>query len=326
MPGTPLSHSAARGCMSVCPKMDIWSSGSLLFVLLSGQHPHGCSDLAASLQPMEGERSPPVDWAALKQASHSAKSLCAEMLAQDPRSRPDASSCLQHPWLSDPSRIPAECVVPKASLEQLVQSYRRSQLRQVVTEHILTNLSDSPFTCISAAHSVLHTCAASSHVPTALAALGISEEAVKCVAQSFGSGTEGTDDYMELATCCTELAEDLLDHALWRIFMAAGEDHRGVVAVAELERALLEDGGKRALASARHSPEDIKASTAGGDLAGGVEPSRQSNDIGLGDMVRQIASGRLEISFEDLKTAIIHSQNSSGSARPTCGRSTGGSK
>ena len=45
---------------------------------------------------------------------------------------------------------------------------------------------------------------------------------------------------------CSELAEDLLDHALWRVFSAAGEDHRGVLGAAELEQALQEGGSSGA--------------------------------------------------------------------------------
>ena len=49
-----------------------------------------------------------------------------------------------------------------------------------------------------------------------------------------------------LISHCSELAEDLLDHALWRVFTAAGEDHRGVLGAAELEKALAESGGSGA--------------------------------------------------------------------------------
>ena len=37
-----------------------------------------------------------------------------------------------------------------------------------------------------------------------------------------------------------------MDHALWRVFTAAGEDHRGVLGAAELEKALAESGGSGA--------------------------------------------------------------------------------
>ncbi len=54
---------------------------------------------------------------------------------------------------------------------------------------------------------------------------------------------------------CTELAEDLLDHALWRVFSAAGEDHRGVLGAQELEKALQAESG-----------------SSGADKAGGEAP------------------------------------------------------
>lgn len=54
---------------------------------------------------------------------------------------------------------------------------------------------------------------------------------------------------------CAELAEDLLDHALWRVFSAAGEDHRGVLGAMELEKALQAESG-----------------SSGADKAGGEAP------------------------------------------------------
>ena len=65
---------------------------------------------------------------------------------------------------------------------------------------------------------------------------------------------------------CTELSEDLLDHALWRVFSAAGEDHRGVLGALELEKALQE-------------------SSSGADKAGGEAPgpfgSLELQQVGL---------------------------------------------
>lgn len=80
--------------------------------------------------------------------------------------------------------------------------------------------------------------------------------------------------------------QDLLDHALWRVFTAAGEDHRGVLGVAELEKALAESSGA--------------------DVAGG-EPGPFGADLKPGDVVRQIARGQ-EVTFEELKAAIVQRQ------------------
>lgn len=59
------------------------------------------------------------------------------------------------------------------------------------------------------------------------------------VLKAFGD-EEGKMSCGLLMSHCSELADDLLDHALWRVFSAAGEDHRGVLGAAELEKALQE--------------------------------------------------------------------------------------
>lgn len=67
---------------------------------------------------------------------------------------------------------------------------------------------------------------------------------------------------------CSELAEDLLDHALWRVFSAAGEDHRGVLGAAELEKALQQESG-----------------SSGADRAGGEAPGPFGALDGLGPWI-----------------------------------------
>ena len=63
------------------------------------------------------------------------------------------------------------------------------------------------------------------------------------VLKAFADDDSHSFSYGLLELHCSELAEDLLDHALWRVFSAAGEDHRGVLGAAELEKALQAESG-----------------------------------------------------------------------------------
>lgn len=74
------------------------------------------------------------------------------------------------------------------------------------------------------------------------------------VLKAFGESVEGSFSCGLLMSHCSELADDLLDHALWRVFSAAGEDHRGVLGAAELEKALQESSGADKAAGAAPGP------------------------------------------------------------------------
>ena len=83
------------------------------------------------------------------------------------------------------------------------------------------------------------------------------------VLKAFSDDDSHSFSYGLLELHCSELAEDLLDHALWRVFSAAGEDHRGVLGAAELEKALQAESGssgrrcrRRAAAVERIRPEE----------------------------------------------------------------------
>lgn len=75
------------------------------------------------------------------------------------------------------------------------------------------------------------------------------------VLRAFSNDEGSKVSYGLLMSHCAELAEDLLDHALWRVFSAAGEDHRGVLGAQELEKALQAESG-----------------SSGADKAGGEAP------------------------------------------------------
>lgn len=309
---------------SPSPKLDVWSCGCVLFVLLAGRHPHGCDDLGGPLMPPVSptdaiSREP--DWDALRHVSPEGMKLCGQMLTQEVEMRPSSTECLRHPWFLPPvpraeggaQPLAAERWLPLEVLSSLVQLHARSKLRQVVTNLVISELSDSPFSCVGAALAVIGACGdkgegmvPATEVTTGLQRLGVSARGIEKVVRAFDPDGKGSVDYSRLAAGCAELAEDLLDHALWRVFTAAGEDHRGVLGAAELERALV-DEGDGAAAQAENAQTG-----GGGDYAGGTERKpRGLLDLELkaSDIVKQIAQGGHEVTFEELKDAVIHRQS-----------------
>mmetsp|Transcript_131768 Transcript_131768/g.256631 ORF Transcript_131768/g.256631 Transcript_131768/m.256631 type:complete len:776 (+) Transcript_131768:1-2328(+) len=295
------------------PKLDVWSCGCLIFVLLAGRHPFGCDDLGASLLPPVievGATSSQPDWSLLGHVSQSGVDLCSKMLASEAEKRPTAAACLADPWFAILGPPSDGEPVPMEVLASLMQLHARSKFRQVVTNLIVSELSDSPFSCAGAALAVMGACGDKGHglvsVPelaNGLQQLGVSSRGIEEVVRAFDPDGCGSVEFGRLSSSCAELAEDLLDHALWRVFTAAGEDHRGVLGSAELEQAL-QDRGERAIV------DDARPAVSG-DQAGGAEPAQKSfgPELKANEIVRQLARGGNEVTFEELKDMVVLRQS-----------------
>lgn len=315
------------------PKLDIWSCGCLMFLLLSGQHPFGCAlasrSVPAAAAGRRGAVPPEPDWRLLPSAA--AASLCAQMLSWDIKARPSAADCLRHSWLSSPAPSVAEDdTLPVEALGFLLQLHARSKLQQVVAGLVISEQIDSPFSSVGAAMAVQFAfadkagidvgaaaglppdeaedlltpaVASAEEASSALTALGVSTKGVDKVVKAFTLDPAGNSiDWGLLSSSCNELAEDLLDHSLWRVFTAAGEDHRGVLGATELENALSEGSG------AGGGPDRA----AGG---GASVPGLRGSELKTSDIVRQIACGSQEVTFEELKEVVVSRQAAPYSAK-----------
>jgi len=274
---------------SVSSKRDIWSCGCILFLFLAGKHPCG-DDLMSPLLPS----CVMTDWTDLH--SSSAVSLCQQMLNPDVRNRSSAVDALRHPWLSSAPKDP----LPVSVLNSLVQLHARSRFRQVVMNLAVSELGTAAFSRLGATFEALDgrgdgavTVEAASG---ALLSLGLSELSVDKVLCAYELGGTGMMAYHGFVGGCAELAEDRLDHALWRVFTVVGEDHRGVLGAAELERVLDGCAGVgEACDSFGGSERYIRAA---------LDPELTASEI-----VRQIACGGCEVTFEALKDFVIRRQD-----------------
>jgi len=294
------------------PKLDIWSCGCLIFMLLAGRHPFGCDDLGASLLPPVrevGVASTQPDWSLLGHVSQNGRVLCSKMLHSEAKQRPTAAACLADPWFARLGPLSAGQPVPLERLASLMQLHARSKFRQVVTNLVVSELSDSPFSCAGAALAVMGACGDKGRclvsVPeltAGLQQLGVSSQGIEKVVRAFDPDASGSVEFSRLSSGCAELAEDLLDHALWRVFTAAGEDHRGVLGSAELEQAL-QDRGERAC--------DYARPTASSEQACGSGPVQKNlgPEIKASEIMRQLAHGGNEVTFEELKDMVILRQS-----------------
>jgi len=286
---------------SQCPSplLDVWSCGCLIFMLLSGRHPFN-GDPGGRLLPAATYASMEPDWRMLPSASSA--SLCAQMLSWDLKSRPSAAECLRHSWLSAEDSHDVE--IPMEALGNLLKSHHKSKLQEITAGLAISEQITSPFSAIGASlalQQAVPACEGTDRlgmtVPmkdaeAALKSLGMSEKGMEKVLRAFSNDEGSKVSYGLLMSHCAELAEDLLDHALWRVFSAAGEDHRGVLGAQELEKALQAESG-----------------SSGADKAGGEAPGPFGSEMKASDIVRQISTNGQEVTFEELKKAIIQRQS-----------------
>lgn len=297
-PSAAWAESVIEGAnRSVSPKRDVWSCGCLLFLLLTGRHPSG-GDAGGPLVPPAGEAQREPDWHLIEEVAEAALPLCQRMLDWDPWGRAGTSECLEHSWLVTASRGELQDeTLPLEALQNLVQLHARSKVRQVVTNLVVSELGPDPFETLAMSLKFLNgdlvdsdlelpdiLSSMSHNVAHALAHLRVSEPSLKKVVRAFGHEADTAADYAQFFAGCMDLAEDRFDHALWRIFTAAGEDHRGIIALTDLDKQLKELSGTGDILASMRAFLEQPASVLAGDAA-----------------PRQMMCSNTEVTFETLK-------------------------
>lgn len=290
-------HACTDELQPPSPKRDVWSCGCMLYIILTGRHPLGNDDLRGRLLPPTSGADCTLE--AFAHSSGAVASLCEQMLTLHVRKRPSARECMGHPWLSLASSEHELMLLSQESQSTLTRDYAATKLRQVVCNLIVSELSNGPFACVGPMLNALDA-GSDSKVPAKVAAeelrrLGISESSIEKVLPAFDSDGSGFVSLKQFAVSCAELAEDRLDHALWRVFTAVGEEHRGVVGARELEQVLSTSSG----------------SSGGSDWAGGAEHYiRGVLDPGLtaAEIIQYIAEDSNDIHFDALKEFVVRRQ------------------
>lgn len=298
---------------SVGPKRDVWSCGCILYMLLTGHPPFSSSSeiyFGGPMLPPVGQAE--LNLAALRHCTHHAESLCALMLDRDPCLRPSAAQCLTQPWLQPWLQAsPRQRLLPLEVLDDLVSfDIRVNESREVVCK-VVEELSSGPQSCASKAFAVSASPAESGsdvegirdplgrlslkalQAASLLLQLGVSVPNIEMVMRAFGNDVHGNVAYGRFAQSCMDMAEDQLDRALWRIFITANEDHRGVLSAAKLEQVL--DGGLALLCETGDGDSDGEV-CAVNYIRGAIHP-----ELTASEAARQITQGGSEVTFEALK-------------------------
>jgi len=192
-----------------------------------------------------------------------------------------------------------------------VRLERQRDLRQAVTRDVVAELTCGSCLCPTAAFAqIAEGCTSSSADGTVqvgaaavqLLQLGVSVPTMEKAVRAFDAECDGAVALGRLAAGCAEIAEDRLDHVLWQLFVAAGEDHRGALEVAALARAI--DGGAQGAADPGGAGSWLRVLLDAETLAEGGEAVAQ-----------QLTHGGQHVTFEAFKEFVIHRHNVAFAAR-----------
>lgn len=86
-------------------KVDIWSAGIVLYMMLSGKQPYEGENMVQLMKMITSLEKPPHMDSDLKDISMEARDLIEQMLTKDPKQRPDANVVMGHVWLARSSNI-----------------------------------------------------------------------------------------------------------------------------------------------------------------------------------------------------------------------------
>lgn len=111
-------------------KVDIWSAGIVLYMMLSGKQPYESERMAKLVEMITTLEKPPFMEQDLALVSDDAKDLIEQMLKKDPRSRPTASLVLAHTWLSRPSDGPI-CTTGSSALSGAAVKLEKRRMSKI---------------------------------------------------------------------------------------------------------------------------------------------------------------------------------------------------
>lgn len=130
-----------KGCYD--HKCDVWSLGVILFLLLSGKPPfNGATENRIFEKIYKGEYSMEgIEWANI---SEEAKDLVKSMLTYDYNERPNASKCLEHPWLHnmiEAKEVRLDLPIGRRSLRNLKDFRAKNKLQEAILFYLVNQLT-----------------------------------------------------------------------------------------------------------------------------------------------------------------------------------------
>jgi calcium-dependent protein kinase len=120
-------------------KCDVWSSGVILYIMVSGILPFPCDNESVSQEAIcTGKYSFPEQY--FQNISTSCKDFITKLMTKNPKSRLSAKSALEHPWLLISEDTSDEKAIHK-TVNRMSTYTKTSKLKEVFTTFMVSQLS-----------------------------------------------------------------------------------------------------------------------------------------------------------------------------------------
>lgn len=250
---------ACLGTMSYCApevwtrkydhKVDIWSAGVVLYILLCGTPPFFGDSVTVQRSIKHAKYSfPHQPW---DHISNAAKDLVTQMIEKDPHKRPDAVDLLNHAWIE--SKTPRkEAPLPRSIISNFKAFARSQKLKRVSLTLIATQLKQSEIESLREQFEALDTngdgTLSREELAQGLKTLNLSKQDMEYVMDIDSDGS-GEIDWTEFIAAALDRKQYQSREVLWSAFRVFDLDGDGSITKAELKKVVGSSGG-------HHLPED----------------------------------------------------------------------
>lgn len=227
-------------------KCDIWSTGVIMFILLSGYPPfYGEKDAEILAKVRKGKFSFPTEADDGVEFSAAAKDLITKMLTYDEDQRPSAQTCLGHKWLANVGEAKDAKVNAKA-ISNLKSWHNTQRFKKVALTAIATQLNEQE---IGSLKQTFHLLDKNGDGTLTLDEIktGCKKHKVNLPANfdeifaSIDSDGSGKIDYTEFIAATMETSLQHRDDLLWAAFRVFDIDNDGKITIEELGKVLRSD-------------------------------------------------------------------------------------
>lgn len=222
-------------------KCDAWSSGVVMYIMLSGQYPFRGKTKDELLHAIRRE---PVSFKdkRWKKISKEAKTLMAELLRKKPETRCEVIEALEHPWIQKDTPLPTEDIMQDV-LQSMLHFQSLNMLQKAAITALAWRASDEDtqhlrlifesidrdgngFVTVEELRKAFES--ANVDIPTDLALLAVS------------AGTDGNDtiEYTEFIAAAMDKKKLLKEEVVWEAFKIFDVDGNGTVTKKELLKIL----------------------------------------------------------------------------------------
>jgi len=244
--GTPATMAPEVWRGVITPKADVFSSGCVLFELLSTEMPWTWKFEDHEQARTYWSKKPRAAWNKVRFADPDAQMLLGKMLDQDRKNRIGASEILESPFLKQASRrIKSKSEAEREARAQLIRRLSTVHHRGGLYKNISLKIAkDWPpnqmpsFMRLFAELDVSGTGVLSeSQLTESLIKLGsLDPPAAKRAAAAMNiSQNKAAVDWTEFCAACIDLSKTKFQPAIWNIFKAADKDDDGLLSATDIE-------------------------------------------------------------------------------------------